>query len=119
MIKTTEISINGMSCASCAARIEASLRKVNGIILFDVNFLTQKANVKFDEKEISLKQITKHIKELGYSAATSVDNKLDENSEFRNLRKKFIISTIFTLPILIISMLMLELRLKKYVPSKT
>lgn len=115
MTKTTEISINGMSCASCAARIEASLRKVNGIILFDVNFLTQKANVKFDEKEISLKQITKHIEELGYSAATGVDNKLDENSEFRNLRKKFIISAIFTLPILIISMLMLEFPFKNYV----
>lgn len=115
MVKTTEISINGMSCASCAARIEASLRKVNGIILFDVNFLTQKANVKFDEKEISLKQITKHIEELGYSAATSVGNKLDENSEFRNLRKKFIISSIFTLPILIISMLMLEFPFKNYV----
>lgn len=115
MIKTTEISINGMSCASCATRIEASLRKVNGIILFDVNFLTQKANVKFDEKEISLKQITKHIEELGYSAATSVDNKLDENSEFRNLRKNFIISSIFTLPILTISMLMLEFPFKNYV----
>lgn len=115
MIKTTEISINGMSCASCAARIEAGLRKINGIILFDVNFLTQKANVKFDEKEISLKQITKHIEELGYSVATSVDNKLDENSEFRNLRKKFIISAIFTLPILIISMLMLEFPFKNYV----
>lgn len=113
-MKTTEISIKGMSCASCAARIEANLRKVSGIVLFDVNFLTQKANVKFDEKEISLKQITKYIDELGYSAIANVDNRLDENLEFKTLRKKFITSSVFTLPILVISMLMIEFPFKNY-----
>lgn len=114
MIKTTEIYINGMSCASCAARIESNLRKVSGIALFDINFLTQKANVKFDEKEISIQQIAKHIDELGYSAIINISEDIEENSEYKTLRKKIIISTVFTLPILLISMLMIEFPFKNY-----
>jgi Cu+-exporting ATPase len=62
------IPITGMHCASCALNIESALKKTTGIRSASVNFATEKAAVDFDESAISLAQIGKIVKRLGYEA---------------------------------------------------
>lgn len=65
MTKKT-IPISGMHCASCAQRIEATLKKLNGVTDANVNFATEKATVKFDETHVSENEIFNSINQLGY-----------------------------------------------------
>ena len=60
------IPISGMHCASCANRIESTLKKLNGVSNANVNFATEKATVEFDESVISESEINNTIEQLGY-----------------------------------------------------
>ena len=64
------LDIAGMSCASCAGGMEATLSQTPGILKAQVNFAASKAAIEYDEKKITLPQIARLIKELGYSAVT-------------------------------------------------
>lgn len=67
------ISIKGMSCKSCAEKIEAKLKHLEGVKEVKVDFVKEKAYVQFDPTKTSLSKIKEAIKSLGY--------KTDANSE--------------------------------------
>ncbi|GMR05304.1 MAG: heavy metal translocating P-type ATPase [Thermodesulfobacteriota bacterium] len=67
-LKTVELPITGMSCASCAAKIEKGLNKLSGIRKASVNFATEKVTVSYDPRKVHLKQFVDAIKDLGYGA---------------------------------------------------
>lgn len=64
-----ELDIGGMTCASCAARIEKKLNKIGGVTA-SVNFATEKARVDFIG-EISVLQLIKAVEQAGYAADIS------------------------------------------------
>ncbi len=105
MTKKTQLSLSGMHCASCAAIIERSLQKIDGVTQTNVNFAAEKAVVSFDENTTNLDIIIETVKKAGYKA-TLVDNKdpdLDrkkKEQEINELWKKFIFGLIFSLPML-------------------
>lgn len=99
-----------MDCGSCAANIEHTLRKEKGVILFDVNFASEKASVEFDEKEISLEKIKEIVKKLGYRAEEETYESMmghddhdhrrpSSEGEVKKLRNTFIFSAVLGLPI--------------------
>jgi len=98
-----------MDCGSCAASIEHTLRKEKGVILFDVNFASEKASVEFDDREISLEKIKGTIKSLGYGAEEETyesmmekghnHHKISGEKEIKKLRNTFIFSAVLGLPI--------------------
>ncbi len=55
-----------LTCPSCVAKIEGMLSKTKGIIQSSVRFNTSRVMVEFDESEITSKEITKKIYQLGY-----------------------------------------------------
>jgi len=63
------LPIRGMSCASCAVNIEKGLSQVQGVVDANVNFATEKATVTFDPDHVTLGDLTKTVKDLGYEAA--------------------------------------------------
>jgi len=67
-VKAQKISldISGMSCASCAGGIEATLRQTPGILQARVNFASSKASLEYDPEKISLLQVVRLIREMGY-----------------------------------------------------
>jgi len=103
------LKIFGMDCGSCAANIEHTLRKEKGVILFDINFASEKASVEFDDREISLEKIKEIVKNLGYKAEKETyesmmehgrdHHKLSGEKEIRKLRNIFIFSAALGLPI--------------------
>ncbi|HEV2404538.1 MAG TPA: heavy metal translocating P-type ATPase, partial [Ktedonobacterales bacterium] len=66
---TTTLSLEGMTCASCAMRIEKGLRKVPGVASASVNLATERANVQFDPSVASLADLVKKVEATGYKAA--------------------------------------------------
>ena len=67
MTKIT-IHIEGMHCGSCATSIEMLLSNKKGVKTTTVDFDKKEANVDFDSKIISRKQIIESINEIGYKA---------------------------------------------------
>ncbi len=60
------IKIGGMDCASCAANIERVLKKIPCVKSATVNFVTETANVDFDESKLHEESIEKKIIDMGY-----------------------------------------------------
>jgi Cu+-exporting ATPase len=71
--KTVEIPISGMTCASCVARNEKALRKVQGVTEANVNFATEKVTVTFDPAQADLGSITSAIEQAGYDVPTATE----------------------------------------------
>ncbi len=66
MSKKETISITGMSCAACAARIEKGLNRLEGVKNAAVNFASEKAAVEYDESMVNSDELTEVIIKLGY-----------------------------------------------------
>ncbi len=66
MRKKISIQIRGMSCASCVAKIENNLKRQEGITIANVNLVTEKASVEFDQGVINEEKIKKTIVDTGY-----------------------------------------------------
>jgi len=73
------LQITGMHCASCAASIEESLNKVEGVSKVAVNFATEKAYVEYDPSKASPQALEEAIKEAGYGV-------LKEEARYLNLK---------------------------------
>jgi len=73
------LQIIGMHCASCAATIEESLNKVEGVSKVAVNFATEKAYVEYDPSKASRQQLEETIREAGYGV-------LKEEAQYLNLK---------------------------------
>jgi len=110
-MKKVIIPISGMHCASCAHKIESSLKKLNGVISASVNFATEKAIVEFDESVISIEEIYSAIERIGYKAIKEVEQeeeftdkeRIEREREIKILRNLFVLSLILTIPIFILS----------------
>lgn len=68
-------NIEGMTCASCAARIEKVVGKIEGVSSVTVNLATEKMNVEFDENKISSNDILNAVDKVGYKALEVLENK--------------------------------------------
>lgn len=104
-------SITGMTCASCAQRIEKVTNKLEGVIDSNVNLATEKMNIKYDASLISVSEIINAVSDAGYAAKEDVgaSDTVDEDrekkeNEIKNLWKRFWISAVFSIPLLYIAM---------------
>ncbi|MBU2036844.1 heavy metal translocating P-type ATPase [Patescibacteria group bacterium] len=110
-MEKTILKISGMHCASCSAIIENALKKEGGIKSANVNFASEKLYLEFDSIEISIAGIKKIIEKLGYGATEETleeempdHHKETKIQEVSKLKKRFIISFIFGLPLIYIVM---------------
>ena len=106
------LPIGGMSCASCAARIERNLKKLNGVTDAAVNFGTEKASVEYNPSLVDLTTLKKTIVDSGYTVIEveeknllSVDREMRER-ELRILKNELIESASLSIFIMIGSMQM-------------
>ncbi len=70
-LKRLDLPVSGMSCAACAARIEAALSKTRGVKEASINFAAERAHLLFDPAIASADDLIDTIKKLGYGAGTS------------------------------------------------
>ncbi|MBB6624873.1 copper-translocating P-type ATPase [Clostridium gasigenes] len=102
------MKIEGMTCASCAKAVERATRKIDGVTEANVNYATEKLIINYEPSKVKVIDIKKAIEKAGYKAIeeeTTVDaDKEKKGKEIKLLWKKFVISAIFTVPLLYISM---------------
>ncbi|MFH3941479.1 heavy metal translocating P-type ATPase [Acinetobacter nosocomialis] len=102
-----ELSIEGMTCASCVARVEKALKKVDGVQEATVNLATEQAWVQADNS-VNVEDLIRAVKKAGYDAKASEKNQdaqLDKKaSELDQLKKDLIISIVLALPVFILEM---------------
>ncbi|MEB3753931.1 heavy metal translocating P-type ATPase [Acinetobacter sp. MD2(2019)] len=109
--KKVELSIQGMTCASCVGRVEKALQKVDGVLDVQVNLATEKATivVKDGVTENALIQATTRA---GYEASVVLPEQISKVNELAQrraeeaklLKKDFYIALIFTFPVFILEM---------------
>jgi len=114
-IKPQKISapVTGMTCASCVARVEKSISKIEGIKNVSVNLATEKATFEIDDNLSSLTQVEKAIEDAGYKIDFSSLNKKNSASTIQSdiksdfdseLKKDFLLAISLIVPIFILSM---------------
>lgn len=108
-----DLPVTGMTCAACAARIERSLSKADGVEEASVNLATERATVRFDPGVTGIDRIVETIRGAGYdaivpsssSAAAGVDEQARvRDEEYAKLRLKFFVAVVLALPVLLIAM---------------
>ncbi|WP_235973296.1 heavy metal translocating P-type ATPase [Sarcina ventriculi] len=98
--------VYGMTCSACASRVERVTRKLEGVKDASVNFATEKLTVTVEKNKISYEKLKTTIDKAGYRLVEEINLKTEtkEVSESRRLFNRFIISLVFAVPLLIISM---------------
>ena len=71
------LALEGMTCASCAMRIEKGLRKVPGVKDASVNFATEQATVTYDPTQANLEQMIQKVDAVGYKARSQKSTQED------------------------------------------
>lgn len=103
--KTYMFKVEGMTCSACANRVERVTRKLNGVQSSAVNFASEKLTVNINEDEVGYAEIKAVVDKAGYKLIKDeeqvTEKKLDES---QMLLIRFIVSLIFTTPLLIITM---------------
>jgi Cu+-exporting ATPase len=103
-----DLPIEGMTCASCATRIEKSLNKLDGVEAA-VNFATEQATVQFDPARVEPGELLEAVDRVGYSASlTTSPEEADADAvgadPTAELRRRLIFSALLSFPVLILSM---------------
>lgn len=106
IMEVKTFKVYGMTCSACASRIERVTRKLEGVKDASVNFATEKLTVTVEKNKISYEKLKTTIDKAGYKLVeeTNLKTETKEVSESRRLFNRFIISLVFTVPLLIISM---------------
>ncbi|GAA4820972.1 heavy metal translocating P-type ATPase [Nocardioides caeni] len=110
-----ELAITGMTCASCANRIERKLNKLDGVSA-TVNYATEKAKVTF-EPDVAPEALVAAVEQAGYGAslprpprtdaagADASNGEAEESDPVRTLRQRLLVSAVLTVPVIAMAMI--------------
>ncbi|MFO7929442.1 MAG: cation transporter [Candidatus Humimicrobiaceae bacterium] len=69
-LKKETYPVIGVECASCVRKIETVLMKTDGINNAGVNLASEKLTIEYDDSKVSLEEIGKIVKKIGYELVT-------------------------------------------------
>ncbi|MGB5853800.1 MAG: heavy metal translocating P-type ATPase, partial [Oceanisphaera sp.] len=103
-----ELTIIGMSCASCVGRVEKALQRLPGVLSASVNLAAERAQVSALVGNVDQAQLVAAIKKAGYQAKPISAEREDDNArhqqELQSLKRDFGWSLALTLPVFILEM---------------
>ncbi len=104
-LQKLDLPIEGMTCATCAVRVEKKLNKLEGVSAA-VNYATERASVEFDAGAVSPEQLVAAVESAGYKAALPTDEAVAEQQDpAAALRFRLLVSAVLTLPVLALAMI--------------
>nr|XP_009300468.2 copper-transporting ATPase 2 isoform X2 [Danio rerio] len=115
-----DLSVTGMTCASCVHNIESKLLRTKGIQEASVALATNKAHVKFDSDLVGSRDIVRIIEGLGFGVSLikneGLNNTLDHQEEIRQWKHSFLFSLVFGIPVmgLMIYMMVMDSQHKEH-----
>ncbi len=102
-----ELPIEGMTCASCAARIEGKLNRLDGVSA-SVNYATEQAAVEYDPSLVAAESLVEAVEQAGYSARlpeAETPSRSDEVDPAAALRRRLVVAAALSLPVLVLAMI--------------
>ena len=107
-IQSHTYKIEGMTCSACANRVEKVTKKMTGVESAVVNFATEKLSVSYDADAINFGDIKAKVEKAGYKLIREDEQKVEEKrkklDEKGKLLWRLILSLIFAVPLLTITM---------------
>ncbi len=101
MQKEFLFSVSGMSCVSCAKRVETNIAKISGVKFVSINIATEKGYVIADET-VSLENIKNAVTETGYKFSEEVPDENIIALKFQIARKNLLLTAAFSTPLIIL-----------------
>ncbi|MCW2956227.1 MAG: heavy metal translocating P-type ATPase [Thermoleophilia bacterium] len=104
-----DLPIEGMTCASCALRIEKRLNRLDGVEA-TVNYAVERASVDYDPTKVEPDHLVAAVGEAGYAASLPAPVGAPENEHAHSdepatpLRRRLVVSALLTLPVLLLAM---------------
>lgn len=104
-----ELLIGGMTCASCANRVERKLNKLAGVRA-SVNYATEKASVEFDSG-VTIDDLITTVEKAGYTAALPAPPRAAQDTEDQAadpvaaLRTRLLVSAVLSIPVIAMAMI--------------
>lgn len=107
-----KFDITGMTCSACSARVEKAVSKLDGMRTVNVNLLTNSMTAEFDEAVLQTADVIHAVEQAGYgaflheAASSAAQTKPVEpvQDALREMKRRLVISLIFTVPLFYISM---------------
>lgn len=112
--------VTGMHCASCVLNVEKTLKAQKGVVNAYVNLANAAALVEYDKEETSLPAIKKAVQESGYDILIDDENTPEKiealnRKNYQSLRLRTILAIIFSAPVVVISMLAMNIPGANYI----
>lgn len=109
MEKEEVFVIDGMTCAACAVTVENAVNKIDNVDSAVVNLTTEKMTVRYNPDLVSEEEIEKAVADAGYGAsvfdpATAKSQSERQSEATQNMWHKFLLSALFAVPLLYLSM---------------
>ena len=101
-MKTSIYNISGMSCAACSASVNRVVSRLDGVITCDVNLMTGKMTVSFDEKKVSDADFFRVVEKAGFGITPEEEK--PKKTEEKNQIYPIVFSFISTAVLLFVSM---------------
>ncbi len=102
MTTEVELAITGMTCASCANRIERKLNKLDGVTA-TVNYATERAKVSCPES-VSTADLLATVEAAGYAAAVPTPEPEEGDPELDALRRRLVVAAVLSVPVVAMGM---------------
>ncbi|RTM09230.1 MAG: heavy metal translocating P-type ATPase [Hyphomicrobiales bacterium] len=105
-----ELAIEGMTCASCVARIERALKTVPGVTNANVNLATERASVQIIAGTVEAATLERAVAGAGYEARQILPDVAEDHerdgraAEIRMLSRSLALAALLTLPVLVLEM---------------
>ncbi len=104
------LPVQGMTCASCVARVEKTLKNVEGISNASVNLATEQATIEFDALQVSVEKMQSVVADAGYTLVVPRQDATQTSAEqlgsqhTKNVKHELLFSVSLTIPIMLLSM---------------
>src|SRR3954466_3232677 len=100
-MKTVNLEIGGMTCASCASRIAKRLNELDGVDA-QVNYATEHATITVGD-DTATDVLIAQVESVGYTARIPQRDDIDDDRDLRALRNRVVVSTALAIPVLLLS----------------
>ncbi|MFS8082290.1 MAG: heavy metal translocating P-type ATPase [Ginsengibacter sp.] len=119
IINKSNFPVTGMSCASCAVNVQNTLQKQPGIIHASVNYANGEAQIDFDPSLTNLQKVRQSVQSSGYDLliekAEEKDQEKINEDHFKSLKRRTMLSVIFSIPLATIGMFFMNMPYGNYI----
>jgi cation-transporting ATPase V len=112
VLRELDLVVSGMTCSSCAARVERALARQNGVVESGVNFATGHARVRYDPDAVTIDELAAAVGDAGYSIAPARDGEDtaadEEAGAQQGWLRRVMVAWPLSLTVLILSLVAME-----------